>query len=49
MLLGFCVEVYLWQFTRVPWTWWVVIGTVVTFGSGYLLSVIRGESETKGV
>src|SRR5690348_540322 len=49
MLLGFCVEVYLWQFTRVPWTWWVMTGNAVTFGSGYLLSVIRGESETKGV
>src|SRR6185437_13349221 len=23
MLFGFCTEVYLWQFTRVPWTWWV--------------------------
>jgi solute:Na+ symporter, SSS family len=47
MLLGFCVEVYLWQFTRVPWTWWVMIGTTVTFGSGYVLSVIRRQSETK--
>jgi solute:Na+ symporter, SSS family len=36
MLLGFCVEVYLWRFTRVPWTWWVMIGTTVTFATGYL-------------
>jgi SSS family solute:Na+ symporter len=36
MLLGFCAEVYLWQFTRVPWTWWVMIGTTVTFATGYL-------------
>src|SRR5690348_8449945 len=35
MLLGFCTEVYLWQFTRVPWTWWVAIGTTVTFLVGY--------------
>jgi len=35
MLFGFCTEVYLWQFTRVPWTWWVAIGTTVTFLVGY--------------
>jgi SSS family solute:Na+ symporter len=36
MLLGFCAEVYLWQFTHVPWTWWVAVGTTVTFATGYL-------------
>jgi SSS family solute:Na+ symporter len=34
MLFGFCVELYLWG-THVPWTWWVMIGTVVTFVVGY--------------
>ena len=38
MLLGFFVELYLWLGTRVPWTWWVLIGTVVTFGVGYTTS-----------
>ena len=38
MLFGFAVEVYLWQFTPVPWTWWVAIGTVVTFVVGYAAS-----------
>jgi solute:Na+ symporter, SSS family len=38
MLYGFAVEVYLWQLTRVPWTWWVAIGTVVTFVVGYAAS-----------
>jgi SSS family transporter len=38
MLCGFSTEVYLWKFTVVPWTWWVAIGTVVTFGIGYALS-----------
>jgi solute:Na+ symporter, SSS family len=38
MLLGFLSEVYLWQFTRVPWTWWVAIGTTVTFAAGYFAS-----------
>lgn len=34
MLLGFSTELYLWR-TRVPWTWWVMIGTLVTFAVGY--------------
>jgi Na+/proline symporter len=39
MLCGFAAEVYLWQFTPVPWTWYVAIGTAVTFGVGYFASV----------
>lgn len=35
MIFGFASEVYLWQFTTVPWTWWVIIGTMVTFFVGY--------------
>jgi len=38
MLFGFGVELYLWQWTHVPWTWWVMIGTVVTFGVGLATS-----------
>src|SRR5438046_6372348 len=35
MFCGFVMEVYLWKFTLVPWTWWVAIGTAVTFAVGY--------------
>jgi solute:Na+ symporter, SSS family len=38
MLIGFSSEIYLWQFSHVPWTWWVAIGTTVTFATGYLAS-----------
>jgi len=38
MVCGFGVELYLWGWTRVPWTWWVVIGTTVTFGVGCFAS-----------
>ena len=38
MALGFVTEVYLWQFTTVPWTWWVAIGSTVTFVVGYVAS-----------
>jgi len=40
MLCGFAVEVYLWKFTSVPWTWWVAIGTLTTFAVGYPLSLL---------
>lgn len=43
MLFGFGIEIYLWQWTRVPWTWWVMIGTMVTFGTGYLVSLLAQE------
>jgi solute:Na+ symporter, SSS family len=35
MLCGFSIELYLWLGTRVPFTWYVAIGTTVTFAVGY--------------
>jgi Na+/proline symporter len=46
MVCGFGIELYLWLGTRVPWTWWVAIGTVVTFGVGYLGSLSRNPEPT---
>ena len=40
MACGFAVDLYLWLGTHVPWTWWVLIGTVVTFGVGWATSVM---------
>ncbi len=42
MLVGFTVELYLWR-AHVAWTWWVVIGTVVTFAVGYASSLFLRE------
>jgi solute:Na+ symporter, SSS family len=39
MMFGFGTELYLWG-TRVPWTWWVMIGTIVTFAVGYSASLL---------
>ena len=39
MALGFVTEVYLWHFRVVPWTWWVAIGSTVTFVVGYVVSL----------
>jgi solute:Na+ symporter, SSS family len=40
MLCGFTTELYLWLWTPVPWTWWVAVGTVVTFTVGYAASLV---------
>jgi SSS family solute:Na+ symporter len=45
MLFGFGVELYLWLGTLVPWTWWVMIGTALTFGVGLTASSILGSRE----
>jgi SSS family solute:Na+ symporter len=37
MMFGFSTELFLWR-THVPWTWWVMIGTLVTFVVGYVAS-----------
>jgi len=40
MVCGFGIELYLWLGTRVPWTWWVMIGTCVTFTIGWTSSLV---------
>jgi SSS family solute:Na+ symporter len=40
MLFGFATELYLWQWSRVAYTWWVAIGTCVTFALGYAASLM---------
>jgi SSS family transporter len=39
MILGFVLELYLWLGTKVPWTWWVMLGTAVTFAVGWVVSI----------
>ena len=40
MLFGFASEIYLWQWSSVAFTWWVAIGTCVTFAVGYAASLM---------
>jgi len=40
MLCGFSVDLYLWLGTHVPWTWWVMIGSGVTFSIGWCVSLL---------
>jgi len=42
MLFGFSTELYLWR-AHVPWTWWVIIGTTVTYAVGYVVSLLLPE------
>ncbi len=44
MLCGFTIELYLWLGTPVPWTWWVAIGSCVTFAAGWTASLILPSS-----
>jgi solute:Na+ symporter, SSS family len=39
MLCGFGVDSYLWLGTHIPWTWWVMIGSIVTFAVGWTSSL----------
>ncbi len=38
MICGFTIELYLWGWTQVAFTWWVAIGTTITFALGYAAS-----------
>jgi solute:Na+ symporter, SSS family len=45
MACGFAVELYVWLGTAIPWTWYVVIGTLATFGIGYIASLAFAAQE----
>jgi hypothetical protein len=38
MISGLAMELYLWGWSAVAFTWWVAIGTSVTFAVGYAAS-----------
>jgi Na+/proline symporter len=48
MVCGFAAEVYLLRSGMVAYTWWVAIGTTVTFGVGYLASFFGERSPSHG-
>jgi SSS family solute:Na+ symporter len=43
MVLGFALDVYLWLGTRIPFTWYVVLGSLTTFITGYGVSLFIPE------
>lgn len=44
MVCGFVLNIYLWQFTKVPFTWYVALGSVATFVVGYAASFLLAEA-----
>jgi SSS family solute:Na+ symporter len=44
MACGLGMEIYLWLGTHLPWTWWVMIGTGVTFAVGWIVSLVINDS-----
>ncbi len=47
MLFGFLLNLYLWQFTRVAFTWYVVLGSGATFLVGYGVSLALPRSSAR--
>jgi SSS family transporter len=46
MFCGLAMELYLWGWSQVAFTWWVAIGTCMTFAVGYAASLwLRSESK----
>ena len=43
MVCGFLLNIYLWQFTKVPFTWYVALGSTATFVVGYGASFLRSQ------
>jgi SSS family transporter len=40
MICGLAMELYLWGWSQVAFTWWVAIGTLITFVVGYTASAL---------
>jgi SSS family solute:Na+ symporter len=44
MLFGFALNIYLWLFTGVAFTWYVVFGSMATFLVGYFASWLMPQA-----
>ncbi len=47
MLFGFLLNLYLWLFTRVPFTWYVALGSIATMFVGYAVSWLLPQTATE--
>jgi SSS family transporter len=46
LFCGFAIDLYVWLGTKIPWTWYVLIGSLATFAIGYAASlVLDGNGE----
>jgi len=46
MLCGLALNAYIWKWVpRIPWTWYVTLGSLTTFAVGYLASLFAADHE----
>ena len=45
MLFGLAVNIYIWGWTHIAWTWYVTIGSITTFVVGYLASLLEADTD----
>jgi Na+/proline symporter len=43
LFCGFVTNFCIWQFTKIPFTWYVPLGVAMTFGVGYIASLVFGD------
>jgi Na+/proline symporter len=43
MLCGLALNVYIWGWTHIAWTWYVTLGSITTFIIGYLASLMEAS------
>ncbi len=51
MLCGLALNIYIWGFTHIAWTWYVTFGAIVTFVVGYVASMVTNlttETQSHG-
>ena len=44
MFFGFVTNFCIWQFTKIPFTWYVPLGVAMTFAVGYVASIAFGDT-----
>jgi Na+/proline symporter len=49
MLVGFLLNVGLWAFSKIPFTWYVALGSIATFVVGYGMSLALPTSDSRSV
>lgn len=45
MLCGLVLNIYIWKWTHIAWTWYVTIGSITTFVVGYLASLLEADTD----
>ena len=46
MLCGLALTVYIWGWTKIPFTWYVMVGSLTTFCIGYIASLMEPDARS---